>query len=76
MYQYEVVGFKPYSGEFEGRPYKGYTLHCVQDTKKDGFEGRETCTIKAKEKFGYTPRVGDTIWVTYGPHGIEKIDVA
>lgn len=74
MYQYEVVGFKPYSGEFEGRPYKGYTLHCVQNTILDGMEGKAVCTIKAKEKYGYVPRVGDDILVTYGPHGIEKIE--
>lgn len=76
MYEFEVVGFKPYSGEYEGKPYSGYVLHCIAKTVKDGFTGCEVCTIKAKSKYGYTPRVGDTIWITYDRFGIAKIDVA
>lgn len=73
MYVYEVLGFRKYSGEFEGRKYSGYFLHCSYF--REGVEGHAVTEIKVKEKHGYVPRVGDQISVIYGPNGIDKIEV-
>lgn len=73
MYMYEVVGFRKYEGEFEGKKYSGYFLHCTHH--RDDVEGTAVTEIKVKSKTGYVPRVGDTITIFYGPRGINRIDV-
>lgn len=75
MFQYEVVGFRAYSGEFEGRKYSGYYLHCLVAPTRDDFQGKMVKEIKCKSKFNYVPRVGDIIWVTYDENGIAGIKV-
>lgn len=75
MHKYQVVGFRPYSGEYEGRKYSGYYLHCLAHPNRDDFEGQMVKEIKCKSKYGYVPRVGDEILVTYGEYGIESIEV-
>lgn len=75
MKNYRVVGFAKYSGEFEGRAYSGYYLDCVSlDPPGAGFSGQRVKQLKAKEKIGYVPVVGDEIAVTYGEYGIEEIE--
>lgn len=74
MKKFSVVGFSRYSGEYEGRPYAGYYVHCLsEDDPGPGFEGRRVKELKAKEKLGYVPHVGDLIQVEYGEYGIEEI---
>lgn len=73
---YKVVGFRKYSGEFEGKPYSGYYAHCVTDGADKGVTGERVQEIKVKNKFGYIPRVGDQIFVTYDEYGIAGIEVA
>lgn len=75
MKMYRVVGFSKYSGEFEGRAYSGYYVHCVSlDAPGNGFEGQRVKELKIKEKIGYTPAVGDEIGITYGEYGIENVE--
>lgn len=73
---FKVVGFRKYSGEFEGKPYSGYYAHCVTDGADKGVTGERVQEIKVKNKFGYIPRVGDQIFVTYDEYGIAGIEVA
>lgn len=73
---FKVVGFRKYSGEFEGKPYSGYYAHCVTDGSDKGVTGERVQEIKVKNKFGYIPRVGDQIFVTYDEYGIAGIEVA
>lgn len=75
MKKFSVVGFSKYSGEFEGRAYSGYYVHCISEDPVDkGFEGRRVKELKIKEKTGYVPVVGDLIGVTYGEYGIEEVE--
>lgn len=75
MKKYRVVGFSNYSGEFDGRPYSGYYVHCVsQYDPGQGFSGQRVKVLKIKEKVGYVPAVGDDIIVTYGEFGIEEVE--
>lgn len=76
MKYYTVVGFNKYSGDYEGKPYSGYYLHCLCDDAGPDFEGQRVTQVKAKSKYGYVPRVGDRICVQYGEFGIESIQVA
>lgn len=71
-----VVGFRQYSGEFEGKPYSGYYVHGVTDGQDRGVTGERVQEIKVRSKLGYTPRVGDQIYVTYDESGISNIEVA
>lgn len=73
--EYEVVGFRAYKGEFEGRKYSGYFVHCLRESAREGFEGRETVEIKVKSKIGYTPHVGDRIIPIYDETGLRDIEV-
>lgn len=73
---FKVVGFRKYSGEFEGKPYSGHYVHCVTDGADKGVTGERVQEIKVKNKLGYTPRVGDQIFVTYDEYGIAGIEVA
>ena len=73
---FKVVGFRKYSGEFEGKPYSGYYAHCVTDGSDKGITGERVQEIKVKAKLNYTPRVGDQIYVTYDENGIAAIEVA
>lgn len=75
MREYEVVGFRQYSGEFEGRKYSGYYVHTLVNPDKDGFNGRMCKELKVKSKLGYTPRIGDVINVYYDEYGICDIQV-
>lgn len=72
---FKVVGFRPYSGEYEGRKYSGYYAHCVTDGSDKGVTGERVQEVKIKSKFGYTPRVGDQISVVYDEYGICDIEV-
>lgn len=75
MKMFSVVGFSKYSGEFDGRAYSGYYVHCIsEDPVSQGFEGRRVKELKIKEKIGYVPAVGDQIGVTYGEYGIEEVE--
>lgn len=75
MKKYCVTGFSKYSGEYEGKPYAGYYVHCVSlDDPGKGFEGQRVKELKIKEKIGYVPAVADEILVTYGEYGIEEIE--
>lgn len=73
--EYEVVGFIAYKGEFEGRKYSGYFVHCLRDSRREGFEGREAVEIKVKSKIGYIPHVGDCIIPIYDEAGLRDIEV-
>lgn len=75
MKLFEVVGFRPYSGEYEGRKYSGYYAHCVTDGSDKGVTGKRVQEIKIKAKHNYTPQVGDQIAVTYDEYGICDIEV-
>lgn len=70
-----VVGFRAYSGEFEGKPYSGYYVHGVTDGKDRGVTGERVMEIKVRSKLNYNPRVGDQIYVTYDESGIAGIEV-
>lgn len=72
---FKVVGFRPYSGEFEGRKYSGYMVHAVTDGSDRGVTGERVQEIKVKAKHNYNPRVGDQISVTYDEYGIADIEV-
>lgn len=71
-----VVGFRSYSGEFEGKAYSGYYVHGVTDGQDRGITGDRVMEIKVRSKLNYTPRVGDQIYVTYDESGIAAIEVA
>lgn len=71
---FKVVGFRPYSGEYEGRKYSGYYAHCVTDGADKGITGERIQELKIKKKLDYVPRVGDLITVTYDEYGIASID--
>ena len=75
MFIYQVVGFRKYSGEYEGRKYSGYFLHCVGEPQRDDVEGQVVTELKIKEKLGYIPRVGDMIQITYNQYGICDVKV-
>ena len=76
MKEYIVVGFRPYSGTFEGINYSGNYCHCISLVDpSEGFSGRYVKELKIKGKFNYSPRVGDIIQVGYGESGIESVDV-
>lgn len=70
MFEFEVIGFRRYSGEYEGRPFGCYYVHVAGISTRPGFVGRETQEIKVKDRLGYTPVVGDIIAVTYDRNGI------
>lgn len=70
MFEFEVIGFRRYSGEYEGRAYGGYFVHVAGISTRDGFFGREVQEIKVKDRFGYKPAVGEIIAVTYDRNGI------
>lgn len=70
-----VVGFRAYNGEFEGKPYSGYYVHGVTDGADRGVTGSRVMEIKVRSKMGYTPRVGDQIYITYDESGISNIEV-
>lgn len=74
MKDYIVVGYRPYSGTFEGNAYSGFYCHviCLQELG-NGFVGRSVRELKIKSKFNYTPSVGDEISVEYGEGGIESV---
>lgn len=71
----KVVGFRAYKGEYEGHPYSGYMLFCVKESDRPDVQGCEVEIVKAKEKLGYHPVVGDTIAVHYNKYGICAIEV-
>lgn len=73
---FKVVGFRKYSGEYEGRSYSGHFVHCVTDGADKGVTGERVQELKVKSKLEYTPRVGDQIYVTYDEYGISNIEVA
>lgn len=75
MVQYEVVGFRKYEGNFEGKAYSGYYVHCIYHANKEGFEGKACKELKVKSRVNYVPRVGDIIWVLYDEYGISEIKV-
>lgn len=72
----KVVGFRPYSGEYEGRKYSGYFVHCICDGSDRGVTGERCMELKVKSKLDYTPCVGDQIYVSYDEYGIAGIEVA
>lgn len=72
---YHIVGYREYKGEFEGKPYSGFYLHCTTTDVPDSHMGEAVTELKCKSRYGYTPRVGDDIAVEYGPYGIESIGV-
>lgn len=73
MKAFKVVGFRPYSGEYEGRKYSGYFVHAVTDGADRGVTGERVQEIKVKSKLGYTPCVGDQIFINYDEFGISEI---
>lgn len=73
MKAFKVVGFRPYSGEYEGRKYSGYFVHVVTDGADRGVTGERVQEIKVKQKHNYVPCVGDQIFVTYDEYGISEI---
>lgn len=75
MKAFKVVGFRPYSGEYEGRKYSGYFIHAVTEGSDRGVTGERVQELKVKAKHNYTPRVGDQIFVTYDEYGISGIEV-
>lgn len=72
---HEVVGFRKYEGEYEGKAYSGYFVHCVTDSVRQGFQGRECVELKIKGRIGYTPVVGDRIIPQYNQYGLCDIEV-
>ena len=72
---YKVIGFRAYSGEFEGRKYSGYYVQCVTDGSDKGITGERGQELKIKAKHEYTPRIGDQISVTYDEYGICDVEV-
>lgn len=72
---YEVVGFRKYEGEYEGKAYSGYFVHCIVDSHRNGFVGKECTEIKVKSRFNYTPNVGDLIKPIYNQYGLCGIEL-
>lgn len=72
---YEVVGFRKYEGEYEGRKYAGYYVHCIVDSDRTGFIGKEAVEVKVKQKIGYDPQLGDRIIPKYNQYGLCDIEV-
>ena len=75
MRLFKVVGYRKYSGEYEGKTYSGFFVHCVTDGQDRGVTGERVQELKVKQKHNYTPRVGDQIAVTYDEYGIASIEV-
>lgn len=75
MKLFKVVGFRAYSGEYEGRKYSGYYAHCLTDGADKGVTGERVQELKIKSRHNYTPRVGDQISVIYDEYGIADIEV-
>lgn len=73
MKAFRVVGFRPYSGEYEGRKYSGFFVHAITDGSDRGITGERVQEIKVKSKLNYVPRVGDQIFVVYDENGIAEI---
>lgn len=74
MKMFKVVGFRPYSGEYEGRKYSGFYAHCVTDGSDKGVTGERVLELKIKAKHNYVPRIGDQITVIYDEYGIASIE--
>lgn len=75
MFEFEVVGFKRYEGEFESRKYGGFYVHCITKSRRPDFTGSEARELKIKDRFGYVPHVGDIIHVCYDENGICSLEV-
>lgn len=73
MKAFKVVGYRPYSGEYEGRKYSGFFIHVVCDGSDRGVTGERVQELKVKSRLNYVPRVGDQIFVSYDEFGISEI---
>lgn len=70
-----VFGWERKSGEYEGRVYDNYVLHCVTDEKSRGWvSGDLTFTVKIKAEdfkmvFDSAICPGDEIFIQYNRYG-------
>ena len=78
-----VSGWERKSGEYEGRVYDNYVLHCVTDEKSRGWvAGDLTFTVKVKAEdfalvFDSSIRPGDAIFIQYNRYGrVELVTAA
>lgn len=78
-----VSGWERKSGEYEGRAYDNYVLHCVTDEKSRGWvAGDLTFTVKVKAEdfalvFDSSICPGDAIFIQYNRYGrVELVTAA
>lgn len=71
-----VLGFVPYSGDFEGKPYSGMRVHAQRVDAPDGLVGIATEIIKVPQAIlmastiAWNPDlIGQTIEVFYNRYG-------
>lgn len=85
MYEIMVTGFCRNAGTYEGHQYDNWVIHGTTahvnprltdpHRLKAPFQGREAIVVKVPARFGYVPRVGDSLELVYGPQGLICVQV-